>query len=85
MKLVEKVEEPLVTYRHVGDSLVSKTPRKRLLRLRVEAFERQVLSLWCDAEDGGNDFVVWGSGRDGRDFVNLLQPHYRNRWTAYCS
>jgi hypothetical protein len=101
LHVCNKVDEPLVTYRHVGNSLVSKTPRKHLLRLRVEAFEKQVLSQWCDPLDpqasindlspsnysesahaerkATSDFVVWGAGRDGRDFVNMLQPKFRAR------
>lgn len=74
-----KVEEELVVYRHVGDSLVSKTPRKHLLHIRVRAFQDQVLTHWCNRGGGYTDFVVWNSGRDGRDFVNALEPEFRNR------
>ena len=43
-----KVEEPLVCYRHLpGASLAARTPRTRLLTLRLRAFECHVLDGWC--------------------------------------
>jgi len=77
--LLKKVETniPLVTYRHrAGSCQSSQTPRKLLLQLRARAFEWTVLDrgTWRD-----RDFVVWGAGRDGRDFVKALTPSARKR------
>lgn len=50
------VPKILLTYRYVPGSMSSQTPRKVLLRLRVRAFERRVLSKWTT-------FTIWGVGR----------------------
>jgi glycosyltransferase involved in cell wall biosynthesis len=66
----------LVTYRHRGAaSQSSQTPRKLLLQLRALALERSVLSSW-------DRFVVWGAGRDGKDFIRSLSPGCRDM--IYC-
>jgi glycosyltransferase involved in cell wall biosynthesis len=65
---------PLVTYRHVpGMTQSSQTSRKLLLHLRVLALELAVLSQWKTG------FVVWGAGRDGKDFVKALTPDMRSK------
>uniref|UniRef100_A0A7S1Y228 Uncharacterized protein n=1 Tax=Grammatophora oceanica TaxID=210454 RepID=A0A7S1Y228_9STRA len=66
------LRQRLLTYRHrEGMSQSSQTPRKLLLHLRVLAFERMVLERdWADKCNG--KFVVWGAGRDGKDFVKAL-------------
>jgi glycosyltransferase involved in cell wall biosynthesis len=70
--------QPLVTYRHrAGQSQSSSTPRKLLLNLRVMAFEDAILRTdprWADC-----DFVIWGAGRDGKDFFKSLSPALRSR------
>ena len=70
-------DEPLVTYRHrAGQSQSSSTPRKLLLNLRVMAFKDNVLRVdprWADG------FVIWGAGRDGKDFFKSLSPDIRAR------
>ena len=61
-------------YRHSeGQSQSSRTPRKLLVKLRLLAFERLVLSdkRWR------NGFAVWGAGRDGKDFVKFLSKEFR--------
>ena len=78
-----RTKEPLVTYRHTGTSQSFKTSRKLLLSLRAKAFEESVLkkdSLWQTKNDGR--FVVWGAGRDGKDFIKALDPESRKR--IYC-
>jgi glycosyltransferase involved in cell wall biosynthesis len=68
----------LVTYRHHnGSSQSSQTPRKLLLSLRVAAMEKSVLQ-----QDRWQQFLIWGAGRDGKDFVKALSPRIRSR--VYC-
>jgi glycosyltransferase involved in cell wall biosynthesis len=75
-------KNPLVTYRHVmGQSQSYRTSRKLLLQLRVLAFERSVLETDRWRQDGGQ-FIVWGAGRDGKEFVKTLCPEMRKR--VYC-
>jgi len=67
-------DEPLLMYRHSDDNsnLSSKTPRKLIMRLRLKSFEERILR-----ESGGNwsdGFVVWGAGRDGKEFIKSLSP-----------
>lgn len=83
----------LVTYRHRHQSQSFQTSRKLLLHLRAQAFEKNVLEPRHD--DGGfvsvgswpadnheGKFVVWGAGRDGKDFVKALSEDARKR--VYC-
>ncbi|KAL3936434.1 MAG: hypothetical protein SGBAC_008252 [Bacillariaceae sp.] len=75
-------DPPLVTYRHNGESQSYRTSRKLLQQLRVLAFERSILEsdpLW---QENDSKFVVWGAGRDGKEFVKILRPALRKR--IYC-
>ncbi|KAH9257588.1 hypothetical protein BASA81_004037 [Batrachochytrium salamandrivorans] len=63
-------EEPLVVYRHLSGSVSSNTPRKELVRVRVQAFVKRVLVHWPS-------FQVWGAGRDGRAFFEFLPIEHR--------
>ena len=78
---LHRTKTPLVTYRHQpGMSQSSQTPRKLLLQLRAYAFEQNVLcgdSLWR------GPFVVWGAGRDGKDFVKALSEDARGRVACF--
>jgi glycosyltransferase involved in cell wall biosynthesis len=68
---------PLITYRHApGMSQSSQTSRKLLLQLRAMALELAVLTKWNDS------VVIWGAGRDGKDFVKALSPQARKK--IYC-
>ena len=82
---LHRTKEPLVMYRHNSGSQSFRTSRKLLLQLRVLAFERSILGGGSDPscwqQDGGN-FIVWGAGRDGKDFVKALSPNTRKR--VYC-
>ena len=75
---LHRTSQTLVTYRHrAGQSQSSSTPRKLLLNLRVMAFEDSILRTdprWADS-----DFVIWGAGRDGKDFFKSLSPDLRER------
>lgn len=78
---LHRTEQPLVTYRHVaGMSQSSQTPRKLLVQLRVLAFERAVL---CNDPVWSGCFVVWGAGRDGKDFVKALSEPVRQRVACF--
>lgn len=75
---LHRANQPLVTYRHrAGQSQSSSTPRKLLLNLRVMAFEDSILRT--DARWADSDFVIWGAGRDGKDFFKSLSPDLRMR------
>ena len=79
---LHRTKTPLVTYRHSGTSQSFQTSRKLLLHLRVLALETSILRsdpLW-QHHDGR--FVVWGAGRDGKDFVKALSQDMRRR--VYC-
>lgn len=71
-----------VTYRHNGQSQSYRTSRKLLLHLRVLAFSRAVLKSNPQWQQDSGHFVIWGAGRDGKDFVKSLDPEMRNR--IYC-
>lgn len=60
-----------------GGSTRRAARRHSLLRVRVAAFERRVLSLSSWAT-----FTVWGAGREGRRFVSALSPAARCRVVA---
>ncbi|KAJ8611960.1 hypothetical protein CTAYLR_004407 [Chrysophaeum taylorii] len=69
---LHRVDEVLVRYRHrerAGLSFV--TPRRLLVRWRVEAFARSVLLLGHHRRRWGV-FSIWGAGRDAREFVSAL-------------
>lgn len=67
------VPKKLIVYRHrVGQSQSAQTSRKLLLQLRALAFEVNVLSEW-------ERFVIWGAGRDGKDFLKALSEEARKK------
>mmetsp|Transcript_63931 Transcript_63931/g.73505 ORF Transcript_63931/g.73505 Transcript_63931/m.73505 type:complete len:555 (+) Transcript_63931:20-1684(+) len=74
---------PLVTYRHFNNeqSQSFRTSRKLLLQLRALAFQQNVVRkdpFWNINEH----FVIWGCGRDGKDFYKSLDPDLQQR--VYC-
>eukprot|EP00978_Attheya_sp_CCMP212_P007438 scaffold17244_cov55-Attheya_sp.AAC.1 len=82
---------PLVTYRHrAGMSQSSSTSRKLLLQLRVKAFEDNILLQQQQQQPHEHNhnrwkhgFVVWGAGRDGKDFVKSMRPQLRDRVVCF--
>jgi len=82
---------PLVTYRHrAGMSQSSSTSRKLLLQLRVKAFEDNILLQQQQQQQHEHNhnrwkrgFVVWGAGRDGKDFVKSMRPELRDRVVCF--
>ena len=75
--LVDRVEQPLVTYRYLEGSVSWKIPRKDLLRVRLRALERRVLEQW-------DHFTIWGAGRDGKSVINELEEKYRKKCVGFC-
>ena len=85
LKLI-RTKEPLLLYRHrIGQSQSSNTSRKLLLQLRTKAFTDTILLqpqslpsspslnnwLYCKERNEGG-FVIWGAGRDGKEFFKSL-------------
>jgi len=61
---------PLLTYRHRSNQSQSyQTSRKLLLYLRALAFETSVLEAKGQWQKNNGAFIVWGAGRDGKDFI----------------
>ena len=75
--LVDRVEIPLVMYRYLENSVSWKISRKDLLRVRLRALERRVLSCW-------NHFTIWGAGRDGKTVINELNKEYMIKCVGFC-
>eukprot|EP00956_Cyclotella_meneghiniana_P006891 scaffold9320_cov71-Cyclotella_meneghiniana.AAC.6 len=76
---LHRTPQPLVSYRHrFGMSQSSSTPRKLLLKLRAKAWEDLVYSGRQNGCNSNNNalwskgFVIWGAGRDGKDFLKAL-------------
>lgn len=75
---------PLVTYRHTGNDLSQsfRTSRKLLLQLRALAFQQSVIRVDRFWNTGEKHFVIWGCGRDGKDFFKALDEDIKER--VYC-
>jgi glycosyltransferase involved in cell wall biosynthesis len=72
--------EPLLIYRHrEGQSQSAQTPRRLLLHLRLAAFSHLVLQKSPHWSKKGQQFCIWGAGRDGKDFIKALPPEVRAR------
>eukprot|EP00026_Physarum_polycephalum_P010444 Phypoly_transcript_10608.p1 GENE.Phypoly_transcript_10608~~Phypoly_transcript_10608.p1 ORF type:complete len:174 (+),score=33.03 Phypoly_transcript_10608:740-1261(+) len=72
-----KVDLPLVYYRYHHTSQSKQIHRLDLVQVRMDAFERRVLSKW------GN-FTIWSAGRDGKKFFNLLTDENKAKVVAFC-
>jgi hypothetical protein len=77
---LHRTPTPLLSYRHrAGMSQSSSTPRKLLLKLRAKAWEDLIFYSTKSGEAYDNTiwsggFVIWGAGRDGKDFLKALSP-----------
>eukprot|EP00962_Isochrysis_galbana_P044970 scaffold17574_cov39-Isochrysis_galbana.AAC.1 len=58
--------------------MTSTVTRRLLLAVRAAAFERRVLR----ADPRWANFIIWGAGRDGKQFLAALSPAARRRVTA---
>ncbi len=79
---LHRTKDALVTYRHTGGSQSFRTSRRLLLQLRVLALERSVLRSHPSWKEDDCHFVVWGAGRDGKEFYKALSEDIRSR--VYC-
>ena len=68
---------PVLLYRWSPQSASARCSRRRLLQVRAQAFEERILSLptW-------EKFIVWGAGRDAKNFLNEISPSARQRVQA---
>ena len=65
LTVVLRVRQELLTYTHRSGSLVSQVPRRVILNVKVQAFERRVLAHWPHV-------TIWGGGRDGRQTLGAF-------------
>jgi len=67
-------------YRYLETSVSWRIPRKVIQQVKLRAFERRILTRHIDDEsEAGKQvswqkFTIWGAGRDGKNFLNQLQP-----------
>ena len=87
--LLHRTPIPLVSYRHrSGLSQSSNTPRKLLLKLRAKAWEDLIFyssssSAVCNNTIWSSGFVIWGAGRDGKDFLKALSPKVASKVVCF--
>ena len=75
-----RIKEPLIIYKYGRDSLSWKISRKTLLRIKAKAFERRIIfNEWSSHEQ----FMIWGNGRDGRDFLKALSYEGRAKLKGF--
>lgn len=69
--------DPVLLYRWSPQSGAARCTRRRLLQVRAEAFEKRILSTveW-------SKFIIWGAGRDAKNFMSELSPGARARVQA---
>jgi len=68
---------PVLLYRWSPQSASSRCSRRRLLQVRAQAFEERILST-----PSWEKFVVWGAGRDAKNFMNEISSSARTRVAA---
>lgn len=68
---------PILLYRWSPQSASARCSRRRLLQVRTQAFEERILS-----QPEWKQFLVWGAGRDAKNFMNELSPSARKRVVA---
>ena len=78
-KLVRITDEPLVVYTHTEGSISSVVSRKELLRVRIAAIVRLVLS-----RPGWEKVTIWSRGRDGKQLFRGLPAEARRQVVAFC-
>ena len=80
LKLV-RTFNPLFSYRHrEGQSQSASTPRKLLLQLRAKAFVDTIVSR---DEKWKHGFIIWGAGRDGKEFFKALPEFAKSLVKAF--
>ena len=71
-----KVTSVLVTYRHSPGSWALGTTKQDLARIRASYIERMVIKAW-------QNFSIWGCGKDGRRFSNMLGAESASKLTCF--
>ena len=74
---VAKVCEPLITYRYHLSSVSHGTSSVELQRIRIMYLQRMVIDYWPS-------FSIWGYGRDGKKFINMLTKSNANKVACFC-
>ena len=72
-----KSHEALVAYRYSPNGWSVGTKSVDLQRVRIEYLQRLVIDNWAS-------FSIWGYGRDGRKFINLLRKENAEKVASYC-
>jgi glycosyltransferase involved in cell wall biosynthesis len=72
-----KVMEPLVTYRyHLKSWSMGVTPID-MQRIRIAYLQQRILNNW-------SQFSIWGFGRDGKKFFNMLTKENASKVRSFC-
>jgi glycosyltransferase involved in cell wall biosynthesis len=72
-----KVGTPLLCYRYHHNSWCFGTKPIDMQRIRIQYLQDAVLDLWPS-------FSIWGYGKDGRKFINMLSEANANKVVSYC-
>lgn len=72
-----KVHTPLVTYRYTPNSWTLGSKSTDLQKVRIEYLQKRVIDKW-------KSFSIWGYGRDGKRFLNLLSLENAEKVTCFC-
>lgn len=67
----------LIQYRYSPNSWSLGTKSLDLKRVRISYLQERILKNW-------DSFSIWGYGRDGRKFLNLLPEEIANKVTCFC-
>ncbi|KJE95770.1 B3GNTL1 protein [Capsaspora owczarzaki ATCC 30864] len=82
---LHKVQEPLLMYRYVQQSVSSIVPRTLVRDIRLRAFESQILSSPnLETSRRWSRFTIWGAGRDGKQFLKGLSKDYQRQVIGFC-
>ena len=66
---ISKVPRTLITYRYAPGSWALGTKAVDLIKVRISFLEKMILSL-----PAWSKFTIWGFGKNGKKFLNLLSP-----------
>jgi len=72
-----KVNTPLLMYRYHHNSWCFGTKPIDMQRIRIKYLQDAVLNGWPS-------FSIWGYGKDGRKFINMLSEANANKVACYC-
>lgn len=72
-----KVDAPLLMYRYHHNSWCFGTKPIDMQRIRIKYLQEAVLDAWPS-------FSIWGYGKDGRKFINMLTEANARKVACYC-